>query len=108
MDSGGLYMNRNLTLVSALAAGFLGGFLSRSVTLPPVHAQTRPADALEVRAQRFSVVDSKGRVIGTFAGAITKEPNGRERSQIDLLDPTGRELWSAGGNGFKTLADSSR
>jgi len=108
MDSGGLYMNRNLTLVSALAAGFLGGFLSRSVTLPPVHAQTRPADALEVRAERFSVVDSKGRVIGTFAGAITKEPNGRERSQIDLLDPTGRELWSAGGNGFKTLADSSR
>ena len=108
MDSGGVYMNRNLTLVLALAAGFLGGFLSRSLTPSSVQAQTRPTDAVEIRAQRFSVVDSTGRLIGTFTASSPQEWRASDRRGIVLVDPTGRELWSAGGNGFKPLADNSR
>jgi hypothetical protein len=101
-------MHRNLTLALALAAGLLGGFLSRYITPSAVHAQVQPPSALEVRAQRFSVVDAQGRVIGTFTGAIMKEPSGRARPGITLVDPTGRELWSAGGHGFKELSESSK
>lgn len=41
-----MYRNRNLTLVFALVAGFLGGFLSHYVTLQSVHAQAQPANAV--------------------------------------------------------------
>ena len=102
--------NRNLNLVLALAAGFLGGFLSRSVALPPVRAQTRPADALEVRAQRFSVVDPTGRVIASFTRAPIAKQEGYNipLPTIALVDPEGHELWSAGGYGFKPLAENPR
>jgi hypothetical protein len=105
-----MYQNRNLTLVLALAAGLLGGFVSRYITLPSVHAQAQPPNALEIRAQRFSVVDAKGNVIGTFTGAITKEAGyvSRTLPRIALVDSTGRELWSAGGNGLKPLAENSK
>lgn len=103
-----MYRNRNLTLVLALAAGLLGGFLSRYIALPSVHAQTQPPNALEIKSQRFSVVDAQGRVIGTFTGAITEEPGGRPLPRIALVDPTGRELWSAGGRGFKWLSENSK
>jgi hypothetical protein len=105
-----MYRNRSLTLVLALAAGLLGGFVSRYITLPSVHAQAQPPNALEIRAQRFSVVDAKGNVIGTFTGANTNEGGYRPRSfpRIALVDPTGRELWSAGGNGLKPLAENSK
>ncbi len=101
-------MHRNLTLALALAAGLLGGFLSRYITPSAVHAQVQPPNALEIRAQRFSVVDPRGHVIGTFTGAITEEPGGRARPRIALVDPTGRELWSAGGRGFKELSENSK
>jgi hypothetical protein len=109
-----MYRNRNLTLALALASGLLGGFVSRYITLPSVHAQAQPPNALEIRAQRFSVVDAKGNVIGTFTGAITNEGGygglvlPRTFPRIALVDPTGRELWSAGGNGLKPLAENSR
>jgi hypothetical protein len=65
-----MYRTRNFSLVLALAAGALGGFLSRHITLP-LHAQTQPSNTLEIRAQRFSVVDAQGRVIGIFTGTIS-------------------------------------
>ncbi len=101
--------NRNLTLVLALAAGFLGGFLSRYLTLPSVHAQAQPPSALEIRAQQFSVVDAKGRVIGTFT-AITRDGDfgGPAFPRVALVDPAGRELWSAGGKGLRPLAENSK
>lgn len=103
-----MHRNRSLTLVLALAAGLLGGFLSPYITLPSVHAQRQPSNALEIRSQRFIVVDAEGHVIGTFAGSIMQEPSGRTRSKIELVDPTGRELWSAGGSGFKQISENSK
>lgn len=103
-----MYQNRNLTLILALAAGLLGGFLSRYVTLSSVHAQAQPPNGVEIRSQRFSVVDAQGRVIGTFTGAIKKETGGLAFPRIVLVDPTGRELWSAGGSKLKPLAENSK
>jgi hypothetical protein len=103
--------NRNLTVVLALAAGLLGGFLSRYITVPSVHAQAQPNDAVEIRSQRFTFVDPKGRVIATFTRAIpTQGGYGKTapRIAITLVDPDGHELWSAGGYGFKPLADTSK
>ncbi len=76
-------MYRNLTLVLALAAGLLGGFLSRYITLPSVQAQAQPPSTLEIRAQHFSVVDPKGRVIGTFT-AITRDGDFGGRPFLEL------------------------
>ena len=59
-------MNRNLTLAISLAAGLLGGVLSHYVTLPAVHAQAPAPNAVEIRAQRFTLVDDQGSAIGTF------------------------------------------
>lgn len=100
--------NRNLPVVLALAAGLLGGFLSRYVTPPSVHAQAQPPNALEIKSQRFSLVDAQGRVIGTFTGAVTESPGGRTFPRVVLVDPEGRELWSAGGRGFKYLSENSK
>jgi hypothetical protein len=84
--------DRKLTVVLALAAGLLGGVLSRYITPPSVDAQTQPAPAIEVRSQRFVVVDPQGRVIGTFTGADTKKG---DFPKVVLFDPMGNELWSA-------------
>ena len=101
--------NRNLTLVLALAAGFVGGFTSRYFTLPSVHAETQPPNAVEIRAQHFTFVDSQGRAIATFTRAMSKERALRDTSpRIALVDPEGRELWSSGFTGFKPLAENSR
>jgi len=100
--------NRSLTLVLALAAGLLGGSVSRYVTLPPVHAEAQPPNALEIKSQRFSLVDAQGRVIGTFTGTVTESPGGRALPRVALVDPEGRELWSAGGRGFKYLSENSK
>jgi hypothetical protein len=100
--------NRNWTVILALAAGLLGGVLSRYVTLPSVHAQSQPPNAFEIKSQRFSLVDEQGRVIGTFTGAVTENPGGRILPRVALVDPEGRELWSAGGRGFKYLSENSK
>jgi len=105
-----MHRNRYLTLVLAFAAGLLGGLVSRYITPPSVRAETQPPNALEIRAQRFTVVDAKGHVIGTFTGAVAMEEGMGNRAlpRIALIDPTGRELWSAGGLGLKPLAENSR
>lgn len=95
--------NRNLPLVLALAAGVLGGILSRYITPQSVYGQAQTPNTVEVRSQRFSVVDPQGRVVGTFSGEITKAPDDRLLPRIALVDPTGRELWSAGGSKLKPL-----
>jgi len=103
-----MYRNRNLTLVLALAAGWLGGMLSRYNTMPSVHAEAQPTNAAEIRAQHFSVVDAQGRVIGTFTGAITKGLGALAYPRIALVDPTGRELWSASGDKLRPLGEGSK
>ena len=100
--------NRNWTIILALAAGLLGGILSRYVTLPSVHAQAQPPNAFEIKSQRFSIVDAQGRVVGTFTGAVTERPGAPILPRVALVDPEGHELWSAGGNGFKYLSKNPK
>ena len=115
-------MNRNLTLVVALTPGLLGGFLSRYLAPPSVHAQAPAPNPVEVRAQRFSLTDDQGTVMGTFtvrdsatpvntrgpgypAPPTNQLPNPPARSpRIVLLNQDGREIWSAGGSSIRPLA----
>jgi hypothetical protein len=103
-------MNRTLTLALAVAAGLFGGLLSRYVALPSVHAQAQAQNAVEVRAQAFTLVDAQGHAIGTFT--FRSEPGPFPQfpplSRIVLLDPAGREIWAAGGTKFKSLAENTK
>ena len=81
---------QKLNLMLALAAGLVGGFLSRNLSLPTAQAQTA---AKEIRAQRFTLVDGKDRPRGTFM--VDEKPTQRY-SRIVLLDFNGRQIWSAG------------
>jgi hypothetical protein len=116
-------MNRNLTFAISLAAGLLGGVLSHFVALPSVHAQAPAANPVEIRAQRFTLVDEQGTAVGTFAvresaAVVQRGPGypGRNGAaiapviapRIVLLNPEGREIWSAGGTPFRALAENSR
>ena len=109
-------MNRNWTIILALAAGLTGGVLSRYIGMPSVHAQTPAPVTTEVRAQSFTLVDAEGRVMGTFtsrlvpAGVTILSPDGARvsgRSRIVLLDPSGREIWSADGSPFRMLSQGT-
>ena len=112
-------MNRNLTVIFAVAAGFLGGLLSRYISLPAVHAQTATPAPVELRAQRFTIVDGQGAAVGTFTvrSALAlqspgKVPQGpglvpQSPSRIVLLDQNGREIWSTG-TSLKPLSENSR
>lgn len=109
-------MLRKLNPVLALAAGLLGGILSRYLAPPPVHAQAPATQAQstpapeEIRAQSFTLVDGSGAVVGTFRpllsvapglpGVFDQGPARRERGPqgVVLLDRSGRELWRAGGS----------
>jgi hypothetical protein len=95
-----MFQNRSLTILLALTAGLLGGFLSRCITPTFVYGQAQTPDTVEVRAQRFSIIDPQGHVVGTFTALpLTKEPYGTlpqvKPPRIALVDAWGRELWSA-------------
>jgi hypothetical protein len=103
---------QKLNVTLALAAGLLGGFVSRNVTLPSVHAQAKPATPVEIRAQRFTLVDDQDKAVGTFTFRGQEMPR-RDVAQpslvgglrpIVLLDPNGREIWSSEGYGLKLLS----
>jgi hypothetical protein len=83
-------MNRTLTLILTLAAGLVGGLLSRNLTLPSVHAQTQTPTPKEIRAQSFVLVNAQGVALGL----IGIDPKGKP--MIKLVDETGRTVWSAG------------
>ena len=103
-------MLRKLNPVLALAAGLLGGMLSRYLAPVPVHAQAPAPQAQstpapeEIRAQSFTLVDGSGAVVGTFRPLLSFDPgllgvrpqNGPQG--VVLLDRSGRELWRAGGS----------
>jgi hypothetical protein len=92
----------------ALAAGLLGGFLSRNLTLPLAHAA---AVTKEVRAQSFTLVDGMDRAVGTFTVDPTFEvrrPNSSIQGKIVLRDAGGHELWSAGGSAIRPLTENTR
>jgi uncharacterized membrane-anchored protein YhcB (DUF1043 family) len=81
-------MNRTFTLSLTLAAGLLGGVLSRYVTPLPALAQAQTQK--EVKAQSFVLVEDKDNVVGTFKSSADRIPT------VVLLDRTGREIWRAG------------
>ena len=92
-------MNRTLTLTLALAAGLLGGTLSRYVTPTIVLAQAQSAAPKEIRAQRFTVVDEHGAVLGVFGIDSPAPIDGvkqKGNATLRLFDDSGREIFRAG------------
>jgi hypothetical protein len=100
-------MNRT-TIVVALMAGLAGGVTSRYISPAPVLAQQAQAQSpapMELRAQRFSLVNPDGSVVATFAVDQSKVLDGPPfKPAIRLLDSSGKEIWSAGGNPVRKLA----
>lgn len=101
-------MNKTFTIALALAAGLLGGLLTRYIAPPAAHAQDQGAVAKEIRAQSFTLVDEFDHTAGTFSyepppGARTKLPPSINQpaprvgsGRIVLRDASGLEIWSAG------------
>lgn len=79
-------MNWKTNLILALAAGLLGGLISRYVNPIPDYAQTQPAPK-EIRGQSFVLVNEQGRPFGL----IGFDPQGNPI--IKLLDERGHLLW---------------
>jgi hypothetical protein len=59
-------MNRNMNLALALAAGLVGGILSRYLAPTPVLAQAQITNPKEIRAENFVIVDENGAPRGAF------------------------------------------
>jgi len=102
-------MNRMLILTLSLAAGLLGGTLSRCVTPTTVFAQAQLTAPKEVRAQRFTLVDENGRIRGIFAIENPALINGVEikgvgDAVIKLFDSNGHEIFHAGPASTRSLS----
>jgi hypothetical protein len=97
-------MKAKVNLVLALAAGLLGGYLSRYLAPAPVFAQTPAPSAKEVRAQTFVLTDEQGAVVGTFRPST---PRQNELPTVVLLDPWGRETWRGKGAFIRPLGVST-
>jgi hypothetical protein len=100
-------MNKS-TIAVALAAGLIGGVISRYISPAPVlaqQAQTQSPAPVELRAQRFVLVNPDGGVAGTFT---VEQPKPTDfpfaPPSIRLLDWTGKEIWRAGGSPVRQLA----
>lgn len=85
-------MNRKLNILLALAAGLLGGLLSRYISPFPVLAQAQAQK--EIKAQSFVLVDDKNKIVGTFKSAESQI--GDTTPNVVLVDRNGREIWRAG------------
>src|SRR5579872_1508759 len=101
-------MNKRLNIALAVAGGFLGGTLCQRTPLL-VHAQTPAAAPKEIRAQSFVFVNSQGITVGTLSFDEPQSGPSRlherlERPRIKLIDPSGNEIWSAGGDPMRPLA----
>jgi len=81
-------MNRKLNFTLALAAGLLGGVLSRYLTPTPVLAQAQAPAPREIRAQSFVLVNKQGAPLGRIGFDSDGLPN------ITLVDENGRTIWS--------------
>lgn len=100
-------MNR-MTIAVALTAGLAGGVISRYVSPAPVLAQQAQAPSpapVELRAQRFSLVNPQGGVVATFTVDQPRfDPSAPTAPSIRLLDSNGKEIWRAGGSPVRNLA----
>jgi hypothetical protein len=100
-------MNKS-TIAVALAAGVIGGVISRYISPAPVLAQQAQAQspaAVELRAQRFVLVNPDNSVAGTFT---VEQPKPTDvpftLPSVRLLDSSGKEIWRAGGSPVRNLA----
>ena len=84
-------LNPKLTPTLSLAAGLLGGLLSRYVS--PTTALAQVAVPTEIRAQKFTLVDENGTVRGVFAVVDNPSQIGGY-PVIQLFGIGGREVWS--------------
>src|SRR5580693_863302 len=98
-------MNKTLTVTLALAAGFFGSLVTRYIAPPPTFAQDKAPVAKEIRAESFTLVDSSGRAVGTFAPELPRRGSASTGPRIVLRDSFGREIWSAGGSGFRPASE---
>jgi hypothetical protein len=99
-------MKKHLNIVFALAAGLVGGLISRYIAPPVVMAQNQPPFSSEMRAQSFVIVDAMGKTIATFAFGRTANAGRPSAGGIVVLrDADGHEIWSAGGTQFRTLTE---
>jgi hypothetical protein len=100
-------MNR-MTVVVAFMAALAGGAISRYISPAPVLAQqtqARSTAPVELRAQRFALVNPDGLVVGTFMVDQSKPLEGAPfKPSIRLLDFNGKEIWRAGGDPVRNLA----
>ena len=81
-------MNRTMHITLALAAGLLGGLLSRYLTPTPVFAQAQAPAPKEIRAQSFVLVNKQGAPLGRIGFDAEGIPN------ITLVDENGRTILS--------------
>ena len=81
-------MNRKANFTLALAAGLLGGVLSRYLTPTPVFAQAQAPAPKEIRAQSFVLVNKQGTPLGRIGFDSDGLPN------MTLVDENGRTIWS--------------
>jgi hypothetical protein len=94
---------RSIQIVFAVAAGFLGGLLSRYTAVPAVFAQDqvemKPAVVQELRARSFVLADEKGEAIATFRpgrpGRLAPGRYSANTPVVALEDGFGRMIWSA-------------
>jgi hypothetical protein len=99
-------MNK-MTILIAFVAALAGGVISRYVSPSPVLAQQTPAQSpapVELRAQRFALVNPDGGVVATFVVDQSDPTNILAQPSIRLLDWRGKEIWSAGGSPVRKLA----
>jgi hypothetical protein len=97
-------MNQKLNLTLAFAAGSVGALLTRYVVPMPAFAQAQPAVVQEIRAKSFVLVDAQDRTLAKLTYVPNAQPyTGPASGRVVLLDPTGREIWSVGGNSFRPL-----
>src|SRR5258708_22629005 len=102
-------MSTKSTVPLAFFAGLFGSMLSLQLVptrvfaqQPPTRVQSPPISPapIEVRAQRFTLVDPAGIPVGTFH--VSGIQNG-ERT-VALTDERGREVWRGPPAGFRPLA----
>ncbi len=101
-------MNRSMTIAVAFLGALVGGLVTRYVAPPVALAQSQ---AKEVRAEKFTLVDARDRTVGTFVveqERTVSRTDAQGPRRILLVDPNGREIWSAGGSAVRPLGESYR
>ncbi|MEO8127374.1 MAG: hypothetical protein ABI822_09800 [Bryobacteraceae bacterium] len=92
-----------MTIATAIAAGIVGGMITRYIGPPSAFAQTPAPVTNEIRAQSFALVDDMNQTVGTFKVVDGGMAN-RDEVRIVLRDSTGKEIWSAGGSQYRKLS----